>query len=880
MLDNLKELFNFKKRLGLQIENRNYTNFYLIISIILFLSTAWAVIDEVITRRPWKDYQSEYNYLLQQKLQTNYDELISFIDSSTVAGLHAELKKAESSLENEAYKNAVEELGNLQQEFVDATREWSFARSKSDAVYYEYKKGVHGGSPSQSLKDELKEIERSIAEYADSVSAIQNRINKANEFLATYTNKIAELNSEIKKIFIDADKVKLKLTRASAAQIEIKQVVIDDFEKTNFSELKARVDRCQTCHLGSGEPLMADAPQPFTTHPLPELLKIHNPEKFGCTTCHRGQGNALTAGFAHGDEDHYWETPLLKKTDVYASCNSCHANQNALKSAPYFTKAKQVMLEVGCYACHQIDGYENLRPIGPELKNVSSKVKPEWVYQWVLNPKSYNPNTRMPDYKFLPEEAEAVTAFLFDKSKNSNFKFANFTGSYKGGSSAKGKLIFNEVGCQACHVIGGETKVREKRNTSYDIAPELSHVSGKLSPDFIYDWIKNPRHYNPTTRMPNLRLTDSEARDIVAYLQTMSDSRNKDSRKLEINKKEKIDFGEKLVRSNGCYGCHAIEGMERESKISVNLSDFGRKKVEQMDFGDVKELDKHGEHEFEIKDGKVAVQHSWAGWVYGKSYNSRLFQTERIPQKMPVFNLGDEEIKLLRMLLLSYRNDKPNKKYQQTFDQRIRDLDQGQKLITGYACINCHEIEDHGSYFSATLEDPSMGPPMITMEGAKVQEPWLNEFIKSPSPIRPWLKVRMPTFSLSENEINDLTKYFLAVSKQELRVRDYSAFQPNKSTLAEGKLMFDSYQCLKCHILGKGESSGSLGPDLSLTAKRLKPEWVVDWLKDPQVIQPGTMMPGYFPDGQTALPDVLEGDAKKQMEAIRDHVFIIGKNKK
>ena len=39
-------------------------------------------------------------------------------------------------------------------------------------------------------------------------------------------------------------------------------------------------------------------------------------------------------------------------------------------------------------------------------------------------------------------------------------------------------------------------------------------------------------------------------------------------------------------------------------------------------------------------------------------------------------------------------------------------------------------------------------------------------------------------------------------------------------------------------------------------------------------------MPGYWPDGQTALPDVLEGDAKKQMEAIRDHVFIIGKNKK
>ncbi|MEK7249681.1 MAG: hypothetical protein AAB209_04580, partial [Bacteroidota bacterium] len=47
----------------------------------------------------------------------------------------------------------------------------------------------------------------------------------------------------------------------------------------------------------------------------------------------------------------------------------------------------------------------------------------------------------------------------------------------------------------------------------------------------------------------------------------------------------------------------------------------------------------------------------------------------------------------------------------------------------------------------------------------------------------------------------------------------------------------------------------------------------VEWLADPGKIQEGTRMPTYFPDGQSPLPDVLNGDAKKQMEAIRDHVW-------
>jgi hypothetical protein len=35
-------------------------------------------------------------------------------------------------------------------------------------------------------------------------------------------------------------------------------------------------------------------------------------------------------------------------------------------------------------------------------------------------------------------------------------------------------------------------------------------------------------------------------------------------------------------------------------------------------------------------------------------------------------------------------------------------------------------------------------------------------------------------------------------------------------------------------------------------------------------------MPTFFPDGQSPLPDVLGGDAKRQMMAIRDYVISIG----
>jgi mono/diheme cytochrome c family protein len=516
------------------------------------------------------------------------------------------------------------------------------------------------------------------------------------------------------------------------------------------------------------------------------------------------------------------------------------------------------------------------------LNSLPAKVRPDWLFRWVKNPKDYNPHTRMPRFHLTDEEAKAITAYLMKIGKESNFQLVRSRGSYTGGSSSRGRVIFETVGCAACHVVGSKTAVRTLRGTTYDVAPELTRVGSKANPDWLFDWLKNPRHYNAETRMPSLRLTDDEARHVVAYLMTLRDNRSLDPVHLALDDSETIARGDRLIREYGCAGCHSIKGMENEGKVSVNLSDFGRKKYEQMDFGDTRELPYDAEVDYqENPDGTVSVKHTWAGWVYGKLKNSRLYQTDRIPQKMPVFGFSDEEIRLLRMFLMSMTRDVPLPTYQRTFDRRQQEIEAGRRLTMHYNCVQCHTLEDRGGYLLANFEaEPALGPPPLPeSQGAKVQEQWLHGFLRNPAIIRPWLEVRMPTFQLSDTEITQIQKYFLGLSNQELSIRDYASIPIDRNYLAPGRHLFEAYQCLSCHYTGRipeGKSFGDLAPNLALASSRLKPEWIIDWLRDPSKLQPGTRMPTYFYAGEAPDRTVFGGNAEEQIKALTTYVWILG----
>jgi mono/diheme cytochrome c family protein len=862
-------VFLFKQRAHIPIEQRNYSTYYVILSGLLFLGTMWAVVDEIATRRPWKHYQKEFYALADSLLQQRIEQAASAIDSFALAEAKAHLQAAQDSMHGERYKAVMQEYERTTEKLIEETREFQFAKSRSDEAYYFYKKSVHEGKEDLGQKKKLEENEAQMAQHQKVMDALQARKDSLLAILTEYRQNERKARNAVSDLLKGVEKWRTRRERLAAAPIEIRQVMMLDYDRNPFNDPKARVDRCQTCHLGWNEEVMEDARQPYKKHPLPDLLATHNPEKFGCTPCHRGQGPALTAGMAHGEDDHYWENPLLRGKDVWASCNECHENESILAGAPEFTKAKRLMIESGCHGCHEIKGYTDLPKIGPQLTSISFKTSPTWVYRWVKNPKEYNPHTRMPDFKLSDEEAEAVTAYLMDVSTKAAFTYSSPRGAYAGGNAQRGKQLFEAVGCQACHVVGAMTKVREARGTSYDIAPELTRVGSKVNPDWLYDWVRNPRHFNPATKMPNLRLTDSEAKDIVAYLMTLKDERALPSRELNLTAEQVIQRGAKVIREYGCNGCHLIPGMEKEGRVSVSLSNFGRKKVEEMDFGDTK------------------VPHTWHDWVFNKLKNSRVFQTDRIVQKMPVFAFTDDEITSLRVFLLAQTKDEPDKRYVRAFDKKQQNIEAGRRVAIFYNCQQCHQLEKGGAYITSIIEETAFHPPIITGEGAKVQEPWLYSFLRQPSPvgqnsIRPWIPTRMPTFQLTEEEINKLQKYFLGLSNQELELRDYASFQPDPKLLPIGKQIFEDFQCLKCHPAGTVAPSSSevstsdLAPNLRLARGRLKPEWIVVWLADPGKIQEGTRMPTFFPDGQSPLPDVLDGDAHKQMVAIRDYVWTLG----
>jgi cytochrome c len=92
-----------------------------------------------------------------------------------------------------------------------------------------------------------------------------------------------------------------------------------------------------------------------------------------------------------------------------------------------------------------------------------------------------------------------------------------------GGDPDRGRQALVLYGCGACHVIPGVDRAAGR------VAPPLSEfasrafVAGVLPnrPDELVRWIQDPPAVNPQTAMPNLGVTEQDARHMAAYLYTL-----------------------------------------------------------------------------------------------------------------------------------------------------------------------------------------------------------------------------------------------------------------------------------------------------------------------------------------------------------------------
>src|SRR5258706_593860 len=92
-----------------------------------------------------------------------------------------------------------------------------------------------------------------------------------------------------------------------------------------------------------------------------------------------------------------------------------------------------------------------------------------------------------------------------------------------GGNTERGKLAIEKYGCPSCHSIPGIATARSKVGPPLDGIAERSYVAGVIpnSPDNLIRWIQNPPAVDDKTVMPNMGVTDKDARDIATYLYTL-----------------------------------------------------------------------------------------------------------------------------------------------------------------------------------------------------------------------------------------------------------------------------------------------------------------------------------------------------------------------
>ncbi len=91
------------------------------------------------------------------------------------------------------------------------------------------------------------------------------------------------------------------------------------------------------------------------------------------------------------------------------------------------------------------------------------------------------------------------------------------------GNPRQGQQLLQQYGCGNCHAIPGVEHAESL------VAPPLTgwaargYIAGRVpnTPDNLIAWIRNPQQIDPENQMPNMGVTERDARDIAAYLFTL-----------------------------------------------------------------------------------------------------------------------------------------------------------------------------------------------------------------------------------------------------------------------------------------------------------------------------------------------------------------------
>ncbi|MBE2270479.1 MAG: c-type cytochrome [Anaerolinea sp.] len=93
-----------------------------------------------------------------------------------------------------------------------------------------------------------------------------------------------------------------------------------------------------------------------------------------------------------------------------------------------------------------------------------------------------------------------------------------------GGDPIVGQSLAAYWGCGSCHRIPGVSGANSLTGPPLDGFERRQYIAGALinNTENLIAWIVNPQAIEPGTAMPNLGMSEEEARHIAAYLYTLT----------------------------------------------------------------------------------------------------------------------------------------------------------------------------------------------------------------------------------------------------------------------------------------------------------------------------------------------------------------------
>ena len=861
---------------------------YVIAMVVLMATLFWALWDEDFGQRPWKSFQQEWKgrYLTflngsrsksnasqgdvenspeYQKLKISYDSMLQE-SSPRIREINEKLHDLSAKIlavqnvftDRRAYVSALTYSIETETSLSSRQRKQKeLSQYKQEIASVEFPDGSKKNYDYDQLEETYNELKNERTRLSAELGEVLKPLNAQKERVDAYLSE--------RMVDLTPEQIRGLQNKTEAWDPKIVQINVAD---ANI------VDRCESCHMGIREPVKLtvaslsakgkpdEYARAFTSHPEPDLLKTHDPERYGCSPCHQGNGRATTSvQKAHGTYEH-WLWPLFPKGNVEAGCQTCHAADMVLVSNEVgwtLSEGKDLFRQRGCMGCHRYESYdkepEDLLLIAQQIKQLDQEMKD--------NAKQAASLMKQADVAATNEEANGLN------------------------NRALGLRVSNSK--LELRLVQLDRTTKSLLQDMKKVGPNLKDVRLKLNKNWIPIWLKKPSDFRPTTKMPDFRLNDAQIKAISAYLwqSGLTDS-------LPKHKPGNAAHGKEQFETRGCLACHSIgEGDQMQGgTFAANLTRVGEK-----DNFDYLVRWVHNARErtrpycfYEKKDiGPEDYAKKGLPFVFDLQHSrcpndGHELQVQNMTV-MPSLRLSPQDAEDVASYLITLKKQDPSTYPSASFMDDPNLKAEGKKWIQHFGCAGCHEIsglEEEGRIgteltvegskpierldFALLTETAQRGghePITDSNDLARLPEgpakaPWYDHKgffehklaepdIWDQGKIKPELeKLRMPNLHLSKDQVQALTTFLMGSQESSLPASYQYRPLDYRRDIQEGWWIIKKYNCMSCHEFIPGQPPSSframkryqdaqeqLPPKLLTEGARVDPEWMLRFLKNP-----------------------------------------------